>query len=430
MIDTEQLLNTLEHGVGKSLRVRAGREAAPINRRDARQFHESGESLCVDCIETEIPELAAYVLALQTQLNFPGNLNVAAYLSPEGTGFSYVHIDSRIALTLQIEGSKRWRFAKEPAVHWPVHQPYADSDGHPAWTDIARPWEIETTHGPGELESIVLTPGDALCVPAGTWHSAEATRGASLSLRIGFENPSVIRLLAQVLTEHFEPEPAWRAIPGAWQDRHVDASAELPASVAAHLERRLGELRAFVSSLTVDSLPVKRAWRRSLCTTAAAKAVEAQSRRDVRVTPDDNAPDVAALASAPTASETGDVTPDDRLGLADDLPVLYSVEPGLPGQAGAADDEGAGETVVLIHGRTEIELAGEGLSEFFARLLRTRRFVAHEATLWVADDEEAFEWDEVMPVLELLLSRGVLHRRDGDARPGEPPSQLENKSDR
>lgn len=421
LIDRERIFEVLHQGVDKRLRVRAGQEARPINRRDARELFESGQGLCIDHLETEVAELAAYALALQAQLNFPGVVNVASYLSPDGAGFSHIHMDSRIALTLQIEGTKRWRYASEPAVPWPVNQPYLSDDGRPMWPGHARPWELAARHGPVKTTSAVLTPGDALCIPAGTWHSAEATGGTSLSLRIGFETPSVIRLLTQVLTQHFEAHPAWREIPGAWQDRDDDARADIPASVAEHLEQRLEELRGFLATLTVDALPVKRAWRRALCTAAAVETVEAQRRRADRIPPDRGGPEDTARAATPAAKTPddakGSIAPDDRLALADDLPVLYSVEPGDPDHRstkGDHDDDHDGdhddETVVLIHGRTEIALSGEGLEEFFAQLLRTRRFVARDATGWVADDEE-FEWQDVQPVLELLLDRGVIHRR-------------------
>lgn len=400
-LDRERVLKMLEQGTGSYLLVRAGPDAKPINRRDARHAFESGMSLCVDHLETEIPDLAAYVLALQVQLNFPGSVTVASYLSPKNTGFSHTHLDGRIALTIQCQGAKQWRYAQQPFLPWPVHRPRMADDGRPVWSDMAPPWETATPHEPIQFESAVLAPGDVLCIPAGTWHSAEAVEGPSLSLRIGFEKSSTFRFLTQVLTERFESDPAWRALPGSWQDRHRDASAGLPVEVAQHLAERLDELQTFLSSLTVDSLPVERAWRRMLRCDRSVDTVEGR-RASEEAAPEQAAPEQAAPKQVPLDQS-------DRLAVADNLPVLYSVEPGL-----APDDQ---ETVVIVRGRNEISLSGDGLSDFLGHLLRARRFIAQEAMDW-GPDGERLEWDEVMPVLELLSSRGVIHRQPADPNMG------------
>ena len=392
-LDRERLLDLLEGGSGFFLQVRAGADSHPINRRNAREAFESGLTLCIDNLETEIPELAAYVLALQAQLNFPGSVTVASYLSPNGTGFSHTHIDGRIALTVQLEGAKRWRYAREPFVPWPVRRPIMGDDGQPRWPETAQPWETAIPHEPIEFESAILTPGDVLCVPAGAWHAAEATEGVSLSLRIGFEKSSAFRFLDHVLAEHFESDPAWRALPGSWQDRQTDPSAAMPIEVTQYLAERLDELKTFVASLTEDSPACQRAWRRLLHSERSVKVVEGHPFSS-RARPE---PAVAGRLS---------LDPDDGLAVADDLPVLYGVERGV--------DPDGDETVVILHGRTEIALVGDGLSDFIRRLLLARRFAAREAMEW-GPDGEPLEWDDVAPVLESLVERGVLRAQPDNA---------------
>jgi len=91
---------------------------------------DAGATLCVSQLETRVPSLAPFAAAVKRQLGFVGKASFNAYLSPAGSGFNW-HFDGRIASTLQIEGSKVWRFANEPAIAWPRGNGSIRADGTP-----------------------------------------------------------------------------------------------------------------------------------------------------------------------------------------------------------------------------------------------------------------------------------------------------------
>src|SRR5208282_3237135 len=88
----------------------------------------AGATLCVTQMETRVPRLAPFLAAIKRQLGYPGKVSFNAYLSPPEAGFNW-HFDGRIASTLQIEGSKRWRFSNRTAVPWPHSNGALRADG-------------------------------------------------------------------------------------------------------------------------------------------------------------------------------------------------------------------------------------------------------------------------------------------------------------
>jgi ribosomal protein L16 Arg81 hydroxylase len=118
------------------------------------------------------PPLIDFAGQLARDLAAPVQVN--AYLTPpDSQGFA-THYDTHDVFVLQVEGRKRWR------VHRPV---LADPLPIQAWDGRAD--EVgAVADGPPELD-VVLEPGDALYLPRGWLHSAQALGERTLHLTCG-----------------------------------------------------------------------------------------------------------------------------------------------------------------------------------------------------------------------------------------------------
>jgi ribosomal protein L16 Arg81 hydroxylase len=174
--------------------------------------YESGKTICVSSIHAGDEMLAAFAAELKLQLFFPGRVCVHAYLSPPGTGFSFIHFDARIATAIQIEGRKKWRFADRPSVPWPPlngtinhagviqwHKPpTAPGEQTKSADDLTRTDFIIRPEDDLQWTEVTLMPGDFVCLPAGTLHEAEAIGGHSLSLNVNFSDGSLLPAVANI----------------------------------------------------------------------------------------------------------------------------------------------------------------------------------------------------------------------------------------
>ena len=116
--------------------------------------------------------VADFSAALSGELGHPVQAN--AYITPpQNRGFDD-HYDVHDVFVLQIEGTKRW------VLHEPVHpDPLRDQP----WTD-RRSAVAEAAKGEAHLD-VVLEPGDALYLPRGWLHAAQAQGAVSIHLTLG-----------------------------------------------------------------------------------------------------------------------------------------------------------------------------------------------------------------------------------------------------
>jgi ribosomal protein L16 Arg81 hydroxylase len=137
----------------------------------------AGASICVTGMEAGHETLGRMAAAVADRLNYTGKVTVRAYLSPQGRGFD-MHFDARVASTLQISGKKRWWYRLDPKTRYPKknspHTEYLRAAGFDP-PDKA------------DMETVLLSPGDFLCIPAGTWHCARAEED-SLALNLAFDH--------------------------------------------------------------------------------------------------------------------------------------------------------------------------------------------------------------------------------------------------
>jgi hypothetical protein len=157
-------------------------------------------------------------------------VQVNAYVTPpQSQGFS-AHYDVHDVFVLQVAGQKRW------TIHAPVRTaPLRDE----AWADRRAAVEQAATGDP--LLEVTLRPGDALYLPRGFLHAAQALGDTSAHLTVGVHPWTRHHLVEQVLAGAGRPETPAAAALRTPLPIGVDVTE--PASIA-------GELAATIEALT------------------------------------------------------------------------------------------------------------------------------------------------------------------------------------
>jgi len=131
-----------------------------------------GHTIVLQGLHRLWPPLIDFAGALTSDLGHPVQIN--AYVTPSSSqGFS-AHYDVHDVFVLQVAGEKRWR------IHAPV---VSDPRRDEPWTDHRAAVEDRAAEPP--LIDAVLRPGDALYLPRGYLHAAEATGGTTCHLTVG-----------------------------------------------------------------------------------------------------------------------------------------------------------------------------------------------------------------------------------------------------
>ena len=184
------------------------------------------------------PPLIDFAAALTTDLGHPVQVN--AYITPPtSTGFS-AHYDVHDVFVLQIAGDKRWR------IHPPV---LPDPLRNQPWTDHATAVAERATEEP-EIDA-VLRPGDALYLPRGYLHAAEALGDVSIHLTVGV-HPVTRHALLDALTASVTDEPALRSSLPLGVD--VSDPAQIEGEVAATVEALVSRLRSVTAAQVAERL--------------------------------------------------------------------------------------------------------------------------------------------------------------------------------
>ncbi|MFF3852503.1 cupin domain-containing protein [Micromonospora sp. NPDC002575] len=136
------------------------------------ELYASGATLVLQGLHRTWPALVDFARDLGVALAQP--LQVNAYLTPAGSQGFATHYDTHDVFVLQVDGRKHWR------IHPPV---LPDPLERQPWGGRAD--EVSATaQGPAALD-VVLEPGDALYLPRGWLHSAQAQETSSLHLTVG-----------------------------------------------------------------------------------------------------------------------------------------------------------------------------------------------------------------------------------------------------
>ena len=210
-------------------------------------------TVCIDWISDRLEALGAFCSGVKAALSIPGSVFMTCYAAPDGHGFG-THFDCHPSFILQVAGSKRWRFSAKPAVEWP---PANLSNAAILPEMMERYGWLEAFQFPegkdeeGFLEQI-LSPGDVLFLPAGTWHSARAI-GCSVALTMTCIPRTAADFFDDVVRGNLSRHVEWRQnVPV------VTASSSLPDRFSPKADEffkhRLLEFKECVASLTVDDV--------------------------------------------------------------------------------------------------------------------------------------------------------------------------------
>lgn len=156
-----------------------------------------GSTMVLQGLHRTWPPLVDFGGRLAAELGHPVQIN--AYVTPpQSKGFS-AHFDVHDVFVLQVAGEKRW------TIHQPVHTaPLREQE----WTRY-RPAVQEAAAGEPTIDA-VLRPGDALYLPRGWLHSAEALGDVSVHLTVGI-HPVTRYALVEALVALAAEEPELRA---------------------------------------------------------------------------------------------------------------------------------------------------------------------------------------------------------------------------
>jgi ribosomal protein L16 Arg81 hydroxylase len=349
-----------EHGVQTQFRIERS-QIAPL--------YDDSHTICGDV--SHDPSIAPLLARFGRDLGLAGGLPFAKlYASPDGGGFT-LHLDTFHVFVLQLSGSKRWRFSKQPAVEAPLHPGRLDSDGGPVWGgehdgDLMTLDDGAPVAAPdlAAFDEATLTPGDCLYLPPGTWHLPNAI-GHSVALSISPPRAPVYHLVARALEDLLMQRSAWRQDVFALDHEAASAGAA-PRAVVDTFAARVAELSEMLPRL--DQRALHRVWRIN-----QAALQEPQSEQ----------PAAGALQAR------------DVLEHASAQLQRYLVAP-APGGA---------EEIFFYAGGAEWSLPIEALT-FVETLAGAQRFRVDEARAW----DEKLSWDDVKEILGQLLAADLLRR--------------------
>jgi ribosomal protein L16 Arg81 hydroxylase len=332
----------------------------------------AGATLCVTQMETRVPRLAPFLAAIKRQLGYPGKVSFNAYLSPPEAGFNW-HFDGRIASTLQIEGSKRWRFSNRAAVPWPHANGALRADGTGQYTDSkenGEEWKRIAPFDEKDTTEVLLEPGDLLILPAGVWHDACGGATGSLALNLSFTAVSFTLLMQNLLDDLMAPNPHWRS-PSPLLPLSAGMVGEVEPEGVAEIAAQLASAADALRSLAGDSAAVIRLWSSFV-----------------------QNPNPGLRAPPPPPLVTLPVQPAQRLRVRSDgnvYPVLA---------------DGGTRLFVAVGTSGGVEVSGEAV-RFVQRMLAEKEFVAGDCLRW-SDDRTPFVWSDVETMLTKLKRDGLI----------------------
>ncbi|MFI5495640.1 cupin domain-containing protein [Actinoplanes sp. NPDC051859] len=207
------------------------------------RLYAGGATLVLQGLHRLWPPLVRFAGRLGDELCQP--LQVNAYLTPAGNRGFATHYDTHDVFVLQVDGTKRWR------IHEPV---LPDPLERQAWGGRAD--EVgAVAEGPAALD-VVLAPGDALYLPRGWLHSAEAQGERSLHLTFGVRALTRFAFVEELLALAAEDSRLRATLPYG-----MDVAD--PSAVAPELTDTVSALREWL--LTADPIRIAdrlraRAW--------------------------------------------------------------------------------------------------------------------------------------------------------------------------
>lgn len=339
--------------VGRDDRLTAG----PDHPEDYRP--SDGITLQAFRICDRLERLASFCAGIKSGMSLPGAVTMTGYAVPAGMGFR-THFDCQPNFVLQIEGTKRWRISATPEIAWPpLNVTHA---GRAAELRDRYPF-LPVEYPPDERKFVehLLSPGDMLFIPAGTWHQTQSI-DFSLSLTMTCIPKTTTDVVEDTLRTSLLRSESWRSnvppvLAGDLRPGH------LPAPVKRFFDARLAELRTRVRALRAEDLYAS--WLRGTAT------FESPLGRSAEPAPGLTATDVLTVSR--------------------EVPLRFVTNRDT-------------QTISLYHLDQRIDLAGAA-RPLVEALARTSRFPAGRACKWLG---KGCTWEDVAPLLQEMVRVGIL----------------------
>jgi hypothetical protein len=225
-----------------------------------------GTTIVLQALHRLWPPIIEFAGALARELGHP--IQVNAYVTPPSSRGFDAHYDIHDVFVLQLAGEKRW-IVHEPVHEWPLRsQP---------WTQRRRQVERAVAETTPTIDT-VLRPGDALYLPRGFLHSAEALGDVSAHLTVGI-HVVTRQALVEALVAAAEDEAGLRqALPVGLDPTSAEALAE-------DLEATIDVLTASLRSVDPESVAAWLAASLATATKPSPIAPLEQTAAAVRLTP-------------------------------------------------------------------------------------------------------------------------------------------------
>ena len=184
---------------------------------------EAGATIVLQALHRQSAPIGRFCRALELALTHPVQAN--AYVTPPTSRGFAVHHDTHDVFVLQTHGRKAWR----------VYRPLVELAGPD------QPWR-ESLGDPGEpLLEGELNPGDALYIPRGFPHNAEAQDGISVHITVGIMSTTWADLWRTVMRKVSEQRSFREPLPIGF--------AEDPSSLSTDAEVKRKELHAWLDEM-------------------------------------------------------------------------------------------------------------------------------------------------------------------------------------
>ncbi len=191
-----------------------------------------GHTLVLQGLHRLWPPLIDFVRDLVDDIGHPSQVN--AYITPASSQGFDPHYDVHDVFVLQISGEKRW------ILHPPVHtHPLADQP----WSDRRSAVEQQAREVP--TVDTVLEPGDALYVPRGWIHSAEALGDTTIHLTIGVASFNEFDVATQLIGLLADDAGLREPLPAGIDLTDSDA-------LAPHIDRVLDSIGSILAEVRGD----------------------------------------------------------------------------------------------------------------------------------------------------------------------------------
>jgi hypothetical protein len=193
-----------------------------------------GATLVLQGLHRTWPPLVRFGANLAAELGHPVQIN--AYITPsQNRGFA-PHYDVHDVFVLQVSGRKHWR------IHPPVVRDPLENQNWEKFRD-----EVAAQAEGAPLIDCVLEPGDALYLPRGTIHAAEALGETSIHLTVGIHPITRYQLVRNLLDRAQHDDALRESLP-------VGVDLGDPAVLGPHLTATIDALRGYLEQAGVDEL--------------------------------------------------------------------------------------------------------------------------------------------------------------------------------